>query len=177
MWERIKDIFRKKALRKYGSRTPTCILPLSEIKSAVAFINVEDPSFDDCKEAVLAFFKENGIRIRIFFFDFRKIDSEELLITSIETTILKKDLNWLGRPDREKVEVMQQGRPDLFLSLVPGGDFPIEFMAKCSEARFKAGRRQLPGKTFDLVVSDTGDRTMSQKEAFEEMRKYILKIK
>ena len=65
---------------------------------------------------------------------------------------------------------------DLFISLIKGTEFPIEFMAKCSRAKFKIGREQLPGGTFDLVVADSPEKAFSQAEVFREIKKYLAKI-
>lgn len=176
MFKIIKDFLRRRSLKKYSSSVQTGITPLSEIHSAVTFIDVEDPTFDICKEAILNFYRANGIKGDIFFFDFRKIGSEERLITSITTTVLKKDLNWIGKPSREKVDIMLGSRPDLFISLINGHDFPIEFMAKCSEAKFKIGRQQIPGSTFDLVISDPDDKAYSEAEVFNAIKTYLNKI-
>ena len=62
MLEGLKDFFRRRSLAKYASTEPTQITPIREIHSAVAFIDVEDTSFDACKHALLSFFKENGIK-------------------------------------------------------------------------------------------------------------------
>jgi len=177
MMDSVKDLMRRRSLKKYSSTEPTGILPLSKVKSAVAFIDVEDTSFDVCKNAILAFFRENNIRGEIFFFDFRKLTEGERLITSITTTILKKDLNWYGRPSKEKIGYMLDGEPDLFISLLPRADYTIEFMAKCSKAHFKIGRCQLPGNTFDIVVLDSPDKPHSEAEVFKEMAAFIKKIR
>lgn len=176
MFEFIKNFFRKRYLTKFESKVETGLLPLSEIKNAVTFIDVEDPSFDACKEQILAFYRENKIKGEIFFFDFRKISNEERLITSINTTVLRKDLDWLGRPSQQKVDLMLENNPDLFISLIAGKSFPIEYMAKCSNARFKIGREQLSGGTFDLVISDPFDKTYSQDEVFKNIKQYLNKI-
>lgn len=176
MHDAIRNFLRKRSLKNFASTVPTGITPLREIRSAVAFIDVEDTSFDACKLALQAFFRENGIKGEIFFFDFRKIGSEERLITSITNTVLKKDLDWCGRPSREKVDLMLAVEADMFISLIPGTPFPLEYMAKCSRARFKAGRRQLPGNTFDLVVTDPAGQTLNEKESFEAMRNFFEKI-
>lgn len=176
MLETVKDFFRKRSLRKHQSTVPTGILPLAQVRSAVAFIDVEDTSFDACKLALQAFFREYNIKGEIFFFDFRKIGNEERLITSITNTVLKKDLDWCGRPSREKTWLMHAAEADLFISLIPGTPFPLEYLAKCSRARFKAGRVQLPGNTFDLVVTDPSGRPLNQKEGFDAMRTFLAKI-
>ena len=177
MLEGIKAFFRKKSLRKHRSNVPTMIMPLGQIRSAVAFIDVEDTSFAACKQALLTFYRENNIKGEIFFFDFRKLGEGERLITSITTTVLKSDLNWYGCPKREKMDLMLESRPDAFISLMKSDSYPLEYMAACSEAKFKIGRRQLPGNVFDLVISDPAGRNLSEAEAFSAMKAFLNKIK
>ena len=174
--EKIQTLFRKRSLKKSASTRPTGLCPISRIRSAVTFIDVEDTSFDVCKKAIQALYRDNGIKGEIFFFDFRKIGDKERLITSITNTILKKDLNWYGKPAKEKVDLLLQGEPDLFISLINKDDFPIEFIAKTSTAHFKIGRRQLPGNTFDLVIKDPADKPYSEAEVFGEVVRFIDKI-
>ena len=161
----LKEFLQKRSLRQQASKEPTGLVPLGKVRSAVAFIDVEDPSFDAAKNALLLFFRERGIKADIFFFDFRRLGKDERLITPINTTILRKDLNWYGRPSQEKMNLMLSGEPDLFLSLLPGNSYPLEYMASCSKARFKVGRLQLPGKVFDLVALDPPGQNLSQAAA------------
>ena len=177
MLEPVKDLLRRQSLKKNASPEPTGFVPLDKIRSAVAFINVEDTSFNECKNILMLFFREHNIKGDIFFFDFRKLTEGERLITSITTTILKKDLNWFGKPSREKVALMLDGEPDLFISLLPSTSFPIEFMAKCSRAHFKVGRVQLPGDTFDLVIKDSESNPLNEAEFCKEMIKFMNKIR
>ena len=177
MLDSVKDMLRRHSLKKNASTEPTGFVPLSDIRSAVAFIDVEDTSFNECKNTLLLFFREHNIKGDIFFFDFRKLTEGERLITSITTTILKKDLNWFGKPSNEKVALMLSGEPDLFISLLPFNDYPLEFMAKCSRARFKIGRVQLPGDTFDLVIKDPEDRKLNEAEVCTELIKFMGKIR
>lgn len=173
----LKEFFQRRSLRKDASAEPTGLLPLKAVRSAVAFIDVEDPSFDAAKNALLAFFRENSIKADIFFFDFRRLGKDERLITSINTTVLRKDLNWFGRPSREKVNLMLSGEPDLFISLLPENSFPLEYMACCSRARFKIGRKQLPGNILDLVALDPPGAAVSQAAAFPAIVGLLEKIK
>ena len=174
---KLQELFRRYSLRRNASQEPTGLLPVGSVRSAVAFIDVEDTSFDRCKQALMNFFRERGIKFDIFFFDFRKLTQGERLITSITTTVLKKDLNWYGRPSQEKMKLMLEGEPDLFLSLLPQNSFPLEYMARCSRARFKVGRQQLPGGVFDLVVLDPAGKRLSQEEAFRSILTYLERIK
>ena len=177
MLEPVKEMLRRQSLKKNASTEPTGFVPLSKIRSAVAFIDVEDTSFNECKNTLLLFFREHNIKGDIFFFDFRKLTEGERLITSITTTILKKDLNWFGKPSREKVSLMLDGEPDLFISLLPTNDFPLEFMATASRAHFKIGRVQLPDNTFDLVIKDPEDRKLNEAEVCKELIKFMGKIR
>ena len=177
MLEGFKELLRKQSLKKYASSEPTGFLPLDKIRSAVAFIDVEDTSYDLCKVEIMNFFRSYNIKVDIFFIDFRKLTDGERLITSITTTVLKKDLNWFGRPSREKIDLMLEGNPDLFLSMFPRDEYAVEFMAKCSKARFKIGRFQLPDNTFDLVIKDPAGRAYSEAEAFKEIAAFLRKIR
>ncbi|MDO5443464.1 MAG: hypothetical protein Q4G10_07315 [Bacteroidia bacterium] len=174
------DFLRQNSLKKHGSKVPTGIMPVKDVKTAVAFIDVEDTSFDACKNAIMAFYREYGIKGEIFFFDFRKLSDTERLITSITNTILKKDLNFYGKPSKEKVSQMLVAQPDLFISLINKDDFPIHYMACCSEAKYKVGRKQLPGDIFDLVVCEQENEegvSLPEVEIFKSIKTIMLKVK
>ena len=177
MFEFVKDNFRKSSLKKHASTVPTGILPLSQIKSYVAIIDVEDTTYDTCKSAILNYFRSMDIRGSVFFQDFRKIGSEDRLITSIQTTITKKDLDWLGRPNKYKLGVLDEQNPDLFISLIKEPDFAIEYMTKTSKARFKIGRKQMDGNLFDLVINDPAGKDISQLESWGAIKNYLGKIR
>ena len=167
----LKEYAQRRSLRKGASEVPTGLLSLGKVRSAVVFIDVEDTTFDQCKNAVLSFFRDRGIKADIFFFDFRKLSKEERLITSITTTVLRKDLNWYGRPSREKVALMLSGEPDLFISLVAQPSFALEYMAASSRARFKVGRYDAP--VFDLVFRA---QNLTEHDAFLEIVKILDKV-
>ena len=124
MLDSIKNFFRQRALRKFISTEPTSLLPLSQIKTANVIIDVEEPGFDILKEEILAWGRSAGIDVSIYFFDFRKLGKDELLLTSINTTIIKKELNWFGMPAADKVGELFRKKSDLFISMVENGNFP-----------------------------------------------------
>ena len=174
------DVFGRRGVKKDGAKIEASIKPLESSKSAGALIDVEDSSCSSCKNEILSFYRENGIKGDIFFFDFRKLSDTERLITSINTTILRKDLNFYGRPSQEKISLMLEQKPDLFISLVNKDDFPIEYMAKCCEAGFKIGRKQLPGGVFDMVFSgpESEDGVPTPEyDIFLRMKELLQKIK
>ena len=116
--------------------------------------------------------------MNIYFFDFRKLDKEELLITSIQTTIIKKELDWIGTPEISKVIGLIGEKSDLFISMIDNGDFPIEFISKCARARFKIGRRSFPERVFDMVISgsQTADLRSDSCKVFDAMIEFLNKI-
>ena len=131
----ITDFLRNRALKKHRSQVRTNITPLKDIRTAVTVIDVEDTSFDNCKKDIMAFYRDNGIKGEIFFFDFRKIGDAERLITSITNTVLKKDLNFYGKPAREKLDLMLEAKPDLFISLIILYDLSCkQFNGNCSRS-------------------------------------------
>ena len=153
MFESIKKFFRRRAIRKHGHAVPTGLLPLSEISSVNVVMDVEETEWDSLKEDILAWGRTSGIKVGIYFFDFRKLGKNELLLTSIQTTVARNDLNWFSMPHSDKVAGLIEEKSDLFISLVDSGDFPVDFVSKCSAARFKIGRKAYPGHCFDMICS------------------------
>ena len=153
MFEPVINFLRRRRVRKYSRAIPTALKPLSEIKTANVVIDVEEAEWDSLKEEILAWGRSNGIKVSVYFFDFRKLAKNELLLTSIQTTIARRDLDWLGMPDYSKAAGLIEEQSDLFISLINNGDFPIDFMSKCSAAGFKIGRKAYPGHCYDLVLS------------------------
>lgn len=177
MFDIFKNFFRRKALRKHMSDLKSGFVPLQEIKQTAVILDVEDPAYNECKNAIYSFFKSNGIKVEIYYFDFRKLDKEELLLTSIPNTIIRKDLNWYDMPALEKIESLRQqetGRYDLLISLIPYECFPLEFIMKVTTARFKVGIAQLEGKPYDMVVSSAEQTNCIQ--MFNEIKNYLYKI-
>ena len=153
MFEPVINFLRRRRVRKYSRAIPTALKPLSEIKTANVVIDVEEAEWDSLKEEILAWGRSNGIKVSVYFFDFRKLAKNELLLTSIQTTIARRDLDWIGMPDYSKAAGLIEEQSDLFISLINNGDFPIDFMSKCSAAGFKIGRKAYPGHCYDLVLS------------------------
>lgn len=153
-------------MRHYMNTEPTGIRSIGEISSAAVLINAEDPSFNACRNSVLSFFRGNGIKIELFFLDFSKIDSGERLLTSVNSTILQKDLNWFGLPAKEKRDLILGETYDLFISLYNDDDYTSDFISSSIRARFKIGRRQLPGQIFDIVMNDPAEEPLSEADVF-----------
>ena len=166
----IKDRFRARALKKWKSKVPTSLRSLDQVRSVAVLMDVEDPGFREYQERIGSWVKAMGIKPDLHFFDFRRLEKGELLITSIQNTVLKKDLNWFDMPDPVHVVDINA---DLFISMVDNADYPVRFYMTCSRARFKVGRVGWEGHPFDLLVSGAGS---SADEVFSEMKKYLEKL-
>ena len=179
MFEPVKNFFRKRAIRKYSRAVQTGIIPISEISSANIVIDVEESDWDILKEEILAWGRAVGIKVNIYFFDFRKLGKNELLLNSIQTTVARKDLNWMGMPAYDKVSGVIEDKSDLFISLVDSCDFSIDFISKCAAARFKVGRKAYPGHCFDMIFSGKPQADGLKgggREVFAGMKEFIGKI-
>ncbi len=178
MFDTIKSIFRKRKIGKFVSDVQTGLLPFSKISTVNVVLDVEEPGFDVLRAQILEWGRKAGVKLNIYFFDFRRLDKEELLITSIQTTIIKKELDWIGTPDISKVIGLIGEKSDLFISLIDNGDFPIEFISKCAKARFKIGRCGFPGHAYDMIISgsQTADLRSDSCKIFDAIIDFLNKI-
>ena len=67
-----RKFFRKRRLRKDASTIRTGMIPLREIHSAAAVINIAEPGWDACLKSLAAFCKAGGISLSVLFIDLRK---------------------------------------------------------------------------------------------------------
>ena len=178
MFDSIKNIFRKRKIGKFISDVPTGLIPMKDISSVNVIMDVEEPGFDLLKADIMSWARQAGLKINIYFFDFRRLDKEELLITSIQTTIIKKELDWIGTPEISKVMGLMGEKSDLLISLIDNGDFPIDFISKCTKARFKIGRHDYPGHAFDMIISgsQTADLRSDSRLIFGAITEFLQKI-
>lgn len=179
MFESILKIFRKKRLAKYASDVKTGLIPLSAISSVNVVIDVEEPEFDKLRDDIIAWGKQVGLKINIYFFDFRKISKDELLLTSIQTTIIRRDLDRIGMPELSKMGNLMYEPSDLFISMVDNGNFPIEFISKCTKARFKIGRCGFEGHAYDMIISGNPTEALmsDSRKIFAAIKEFLTKIR
>ena len=178
MYRLIRDFVRRKRIEKYASNVETGLVPMSQIRTVNVVIDVEEPGFDVLKEDILAWGRNTGVKVNIYFFDFRRLGKDELLLTSITNTILKKELDWMGTPEFSKVGALMYEPSDLLISLIDNGDYPIEFLSKCSKARFKIGRCPFEGHAYDMIIlgNPTEDLRSDARRIFAAMTDFIKRI-
>ena len=179
MIDSVKNIFRRKKLKKFASDVPTGFIPLSEVSSVNVLVDVEEPGFDVLRQDILAWGRSINAKVNIYFFDFRKLGKDELLLTSIQTTIIKKELDWLGTPEFSKIGALLYEPSDLFISMVDNGNFPIEFVSRCCKARFKIGRCGFEGHAYDMVMigNPTEELRSDSRQIFKAITDFLTKIR
>ena len=179
MFEAIKRFFRDRKLRKFASDIQTGFLPMDKIQTVNVVIDVEEPGFDILREDILAWGRTTGLKVNIYFFDFRKLSKDELLLTTIDKTLLRSGQDWIGTPNVMKLTNLLEEKSDLLISMIDNGDFPIEFLSKCTKARFKVGRRGFKGHAFDLIVSGATNEDLrsDSRKIFQEITEFLLKIR
>lgn len=178
MFESVKNFFRGRKIRKLSRAVRTGLRPLSDISSVNVIIDVEEVGYDILKEEIIVWGKALGKNLNIYYFDFRKLGKNELLLTSIQTTVARNDLNWFDMPEYSKVAALIEEPSDLLISLVDNSDFPIDFVSKCSAARFKIGRKAYPGHCFDMVCSGKQAEGLPSggHEVFQAITEFLNKI-
>ena len=179
MFGLIRNIVRRNRLKKYASNLETGLLPLSQISTVNVVIDVEEPGFDELKDDILAWGRAAGVKMNLYFLDFRRLGKDELLLTSITNTLLKKELDWVGMPDLGKIAPLMGAESDLLISMVDNSDFPIDFITRCTKARFKIGRHDYEGHPFDMVLTggETVDMRSEARQIFAAITNFITKIR
>lgn len=178
MFELVKNIFRRHYLKKMASPIKTGLVPFSEIKSINVIVDVEEGNYDEIKDYINAWSRTSGKKVNIYYFDFNKLRKDELLLTSINTTIIRKDLNWFDMPQTDRLNGLLEEKSDVLISLIPNGNFPVEYVTKCAKARCKVGRCAFPGHAYDIVIAQKEDGSQGKgiKEIFDCITFYLSKV-
>ena len=171
----IVNWLRRRRLRKDASDIPTGFLPLGKIKSANVVIDAQEPDFELLREDILSWGKACGIKVSIFFIDMHKPGKGEL-------PSISKELLWYGAPQADKVQLLMNDDADLFICMVDSSDFLVDYLCKCSHARFKVGRKEYPGHSFDMIIANNAasdhrsELRSDSREVFACIQSFLKKI-
>lgn len=171
----VKNSLRAFLLKRNRSKGATGIVPLGKVRKVVTVMNVDDPQYDVCRDAIQAWYRKNGIHGEIFFIDFRKLIEQERLTTSITNTILRKDLDMFGRPKADKLRALESLQADMVIVLPTLEDsYPLDYLVACCHAGCRVGRTGCGGGIYDIEL--TPDREMTQLEFFRAIVVWLEKI-
>lgn len=192
MFEALRRSLRKGELKKHASTIETGILPLSKVQRVVVFLPAAE-AYEKTLAAIRGAFP--GRELSIFALQQDKNAADDAKAASglqaaaesggkvhsdpADGAILlrPKDLNWTGRVRSSKKTPKTDRGEDLFISLFEEDPYAVEYAARCSRARFKAGRRQLSPEVYDFVIMTPDGEVRSPAEAFAEMLRMMNKIK
>lgn len=173
--EKFISIVQRISLRHLDSDPKrTGLEPLSNIRSAAVFIDANVPGAVPVINSVHEYFRSRDIKVQII-----AITSGEMIFGESmydATFIHKDDLNWYGKPIEGDEHPNLNLGEDLFLSLFPDNSYTVEYLARCSGARFKIGRKQISDNIYDLVISENGDFNLNQQQAFQAIMKFVEQI-
>lgn len=148
-----RRFFRKRRLNRDASQVGTGIMPLDAIKSVTVLIDSGEPDFEECSDAVRAFFRKNGLNPALAYADFRKFNRSIRPSTDNTETIFRRSLNWFGKPSAKKTPAALSSPCDLFICLSGSDRFCIEYVSAAIPAKFKIGRTEFAGEPYDMVFS------------------------
>jgi hypothetical protein len=167
------NYLRRRALRNSLSKIPTAIIPITDIRSATVLLDASDPACEACTKAVQAYFKSVNVKVRIIYVYLEKLEKDATPPVDRNFTLLRRDLDWCGRPSLSKLSLIFGPETDLFISLEGKNTYQAEFIASCIPARFKVGRFHLP--VYDIVCD--GTESLTQTEVFRSIEDLFTKIK
>lgn len=171
----VKETLRSFLLKRNRSKERTGIVSIGKVRKIVTVIDVDDPQYDVCRDAIQSWYRKNNLNGEIFFIDFRKLIDQERLTTSITNTILRKDLDVFGRPKADKIRALDSLKADMVIVLPTLEDsYPIDYLVSCSHAGCRVGRTGCGGGIYDIEL--TPDREMNQLEFFRAVIGWLEKI-
>lgn len=94
----------------------------------------------------------------------------------VEKFFRKKGISLTLKAVHRRGFILPPREVDLFLSLLPEKNWHADLDARMSKASFKAGRRQLRGELFDLVVSTPEGSSFGQVAIFRRIIELMQQI-
>ena len=155
-----KLLLRRIALGRRRSDVPHGITPLSHLRCATVLIDAEQQDAEATAGAARQFFGYHNIGVKI-------------LCPS------KDDCNIIGGLKKSRRgEPLAAGDAEIFISLLDREDnFLSDNEAVHSRAVFKVGRREIPGKVYDMIILPPDGEKASQSAVFSAFKEYIIKIR
>ncbi len=97
-------------------------------------------------------FKQKNIPFEVLGYIPSKHKPDELIGDSHHHYICLNDFNWLFQPKSELIHQFIQKDFDILIDLYQEDEFPIEYILKISQARFKVGCAHVNNELHDLMI-------------------------
>ena len=149
----ITNLAVRHQLKKHGFREEHAFVPLQRVRQAVVLFDVEDVEFDECQRIATEHFASLGIELRPFFLDMGKHDKDEIIVTGVKTTILKRNLAFCGTLPAEIIGELKASPAELYICLVDRDCPAVRCFSGIVPAKFCIGRRDYEGSPFGMTFT------------------------
>jgi hypothetical protein len=156
---------KKKIKRERG------IYNFDTAKTCGIIFNASSQETYDKAKQFIDFLKTKNINVVAIGF----VDSKEVKDFYRETIHFKffsrKNINWYGKPKNENVDDFINKKFDLLIDLSLENDFPLEYIAAMSMAKFKVGRFTSDQGDYDFMIDINKNKTHDF--LIEQIRHYL----
>ena len=177
MFTALKNFFRRKCLKKYASECETGMVPVSSVRSAAVLIDVQNGDFRKAESEVKEYFRKKQIPAEIIYLDTYRYKKGISAISSPESTIYRKDLNWYGKPSKAKQGALLSSNKDIFISLTQSNEFAAMFINTAYPAKFKIGCSSFDSDPFNIVVAPSKDADAGAVDIFRNIASILESIR
>ncbi len=139
---------------KNKKRTPV-ICNLKQAKDIGIVFNSANKNDIKTIKKFESFCKQSNIKLDILGYCNEKKSEDTLIGDSNHHYINVKDFNWFFQPKNSLIEHFSQTPYDILINLYQEEEFPIEYILKCSIAKFKVGCSHLNNAMHDMMIDVT----------------------
>ncbi len=162
-------------LKKYGYTHGRGFVPLRELRRAIVLFDVEDAEYDECRKMAEEFFSRSGIAFKPFYLDLGKHRKDDIILTDIKRTVLRRHLGFCGTLPKPIIEELISGPADLFICLAADSRPAVRCFCGIVPAKFCIGVCDYAGSPFNMVFSG-GSADDNAKSAFHDSAKCFQSI-
>ena len=174
----LKNFFRNRCLKKHANGLETGIIPVSSVRSAAVLINAHSEDFRQAETEVKEYFRQKKISAEIIYLDTSRNKKGMSAISSPESTIYSKDLNWYGKPSKVKCGALLSSNKDIFIELTRSDEFAAMFISTAHPAKFKIGCcSSSVSDPFNIVVAPSKDADAGAVEIFKHIAAILESIR
>ncbi len=149
----ITNLAVRHQLKRHGFREEHSFVPLSSVKRAVILFDVEDVEFDECQKIAAERLAALGIEMIPFFLDMGRHDRDEIIVTGVKTTILKRNLAFCGTLPAEIIGELKAAPAELCICLADRDCPAVRCFSGIVPAKFCIGRCDYEGSPFGMVFT------------------------
>ncbi len=149
----ITNLALKRQIKKYGYPAQRGFVPFSQLRRAIVLFDVQDAEFDECQRVVGEYFKEKGIEMKPFFLDMGKHGKDDIIVTGVKTTILRRNLSFCGTLPEGMIEEIRSTRAELCICLAHSDCTAVRSFLGIVPVPFCIGVMDYPLSPYSFILS------------------------